>query len=121
MNKLSIGHAAEKIAFDYEQSLSSKVQKRIVRLVSNNSQVGYDLEVIESIDGEKKFKAIEVKAWNANGHFYITSHEIETLKKLGAHGWIYIVDVNRNRIIKMIQNPFAQSLTLEPISFKCIY
>ena len=122
MSTFGVGRTAEEIALAYERCLAAAGNERFVRLDSSNPGVGYDLEVVGTGGGTgSHFKAIEVKAWNENGHCIVSMHEIETLKKLGNLGWIYLVDVKRERVVRMIQNPFEGSAGLEPLTFKFYY
>ena len=120
MSTHSIGMDAEEIAFAHERCKSID-KDRTVRLVSSNAEIGYDMEVLETVAGKRQLKAIEVKAWNENGHFIVSTNEIETLRALGNSGWIYLVDVKRKRVVREIQNPFATLSDLKPITFKFFY
>lgn len=122
MNNFALGAIAEQIAFEEELVTVPTAYKKNVRLVSDQTKLGYDIESLVEIDGVRKFKAIEVKTWNRDGFFYISSHEISVLKSLGGSAWIYLVDVGKKRIVKKINNPFFDdNIEVVPLNFKAFY
>lgn len=120
MRKIEIGKEAEQIALQYERCQASG-SDRTVRLVSDNPCLGYDIEVLERGPAGSSIKVIEVKTWNRNGYFIITENEVESLSRFGAAAWIYLVDINSERVVKTIQNPFLFQCKLKPINFKYFY
>lgn len=118
MGPLDIGKMAERIAFEYEVCFAKPHLKHLVRDVSQQTALGYDIEAIEETeDGIKVLKAIEVKTWNKEGYFFITQNEVQTLRRFGENGWVYLVDIYHKKVVRKIRNPVKTTGVLVPTQF----
>lgn len=103
VNKLKarekLGQEAELLVLNYEKELfkkNPKMQMQITQVSSSNSNAGYDIKSISSVNGiEFVDKYIEVKAVSEiNWQFYWSRNEIDTAKKLGDKYYLYLVHCN---------------------------
>ncbi len=121
MNSFEAGKEAERIAEMYERArLGLDRSSRFVRLVSHRTTLGYDLESRDDLTGTSKSRFIEVKAVSNEGDIIITEREREVLTSLGDRAYLYLVNLARQTVVKVIQNPFSktQVVNLVPCAYK---
>ncbi|QDK41237.1 hypothetical protein DOM21_07155 [Bacteriovorax stolpii] len=106
MSRKEQGVEAEKIAMTYEKLRLGIELKEKVKYVGNRHGMGFDIQSINS-DTDHGPRFIEVKSSSYGGYVFLTIRELKNLKILGTAAWIYVVDTNIGKIIRMIQNPIA--------------
>lgn len=106
MNKFEVGKLAEGIALDHERSrLGIGRDSSLVQDVSKNTNLGYDIESVDSVDSSPNPRFIEVKAIGRNKNFIISNKELKVLKSLGDMAFIYLVNTTKGIVERIIQNP----------------
>jgi len=116
-----IGEKGEKIALRYEEERVG-AKGKVDHISLRTDRAGYD--IYSKMGKEERF--IEVKASQGEmNEFYITSNEIETLKKLKDSAYLYlvkIIDLKKEiGAVEEIKNPWNTVLekgTLKPVSFR---
>lgn len=130
----AIGDEGEKIAYEHETEKLGKFKKEyaeLVKVVSNEIGLGYDLLSLYPREGRKN-KYIEVKTTKKNYDtgiiipFLMTSNEWNIAKKHGDDYYIYRVIITKDGYtIFAIKNPYVAykngELKLEPITFRIAY
>lgn len=104
-----LGKEAEEIAFYHEIARlgGGKMAKMLVKDVSQDVTLGYDLESFDQPDIDSQPRFIEVKKIGSDGSIMISAHEISQLTLFGERAFIYMVDIRLGRVVRIIQNPFA--------------
>lgn len=122
MNTFEVGRLGEQIAERFERlRLTVDENSNLVRNVSDDARLGYDLESLDTAELPRRPRFIEVKVLNSQGEFIITSNELNVLRTLGPCSWIYLVDLSRSMVVSQIQDPGKEgTLLLQPYSFRAI-
>jgi len=129
-----IGDEGEKIVYEYEKTIVSKIRKdlvHLVKVVSKATSLGYDIISINANEGRRK-KYIEVKTTKKNYEpeveipFIISINEWSVAEQHGDDYFIYRVIITKEGVsIFVIQNPVLRrkegNLIIESIGFKVVY
>jgi len=116
IRKHKLGMLAEQKAFEYEKTINKNVE-----IVSNNFQLGYDIEVRD--DSGSIIKRIEVKTESTNRTFFLTRNELEKSKKFSNY-YIYVVKDpgSNNSSIKCLKSvDIENELTCLPLIYKVFF
>jgi hypothetical protein len=95
----SVGRKSEQIALDFEikrlEAIGFLECNQIVKLVSNDYSLGYDILSKENENEERYIEVKTVKRLNEMLSFHITANEIQKLKQLSNY-YIYIVEFTKS-------------------------
>jgi len=134
-HKRQIGEIGERIAYKYEVEQIQKIRPDklgIVKLVSNDTSLGYDIQSVQFQDVSKK-KLIEVKTTirtfmsesEIMTFFPMSANEWETAKNYGDMYFIYRVFITRDSAqIFVIQDPVkhekSKNIIIEPLQYRVL-
>lgn len=104
MSRSIHGRTAENVALAYERLRLGAKRANQVRYVGDRRGLGYDIQSCEHKDSDLP-RFIEVKALTKDRKFFLTEGERKNLSKLGDRAWLYVVDIDGSRVIRLIQNP----------------
>lgn len=104
MSRIISGRAAEQLAMTYENLRLSKSRILKPKYVGDRRGLGYDIESYNS-ENDPSPRYIEVKSSSFEGSVFFTERERINLLALGKAAWLYIVDVQKRKILKIIQDP----------------
>ena len=107
--KIEKGIEAEEIALQHEYSRLGVGCEgaEFICYVGDDLSKGYDIESPERLSDAKDFRFIEVKALSPDGSFLLTAHETKVLSNLGSKGFLYLVDVDFQRVVNEICDPIS--------------
>ncbi|MDB5224499.1 MAG: hypothetical protein JWO43_121 [Candidatus Adlerbacteria bacterium] len=134
-HKRQIGDIGEGVAYKYEVEQIKKIRPDklgVVKLVSNDTSLGYDIQSVQLEDVNKK-KLIEVKTTIRTfmpeseiiTFFPMSANEWETAKNYGNMYFIYRVFITKDSAqIFVIQNPVeqenAKNIIIEPLQYRVL-
>lgn len=134
-HKREIGDIGEKVVLKYEVEEVTKIRPDklgVVKIVSNDTSLGYDIQSVQFQDVSKK-KLIEVKTTirtfmpesEIMTFFPMSANEWETAKNYGDIYFIYRVFLTRDSAqIFVIQNPVehekAKNIIIEPLQYRVL-
>lgn len=106
MSRMKQGVAAEEIAAAHERLRLGTQGANKMKYVGDRHGMGFDIQSCNSSNDQSP-RFIEVKSASENGYIFLTERERVNLKAFGKSAWIYLVDVQLRKVIKMIQNPVS--------------
>jgi hypothetical protein len=95
-NKEELGLQAEEFVISYERLRLNKDEKEIIHISEINAGAGYDIISFNDDKSSSHDRFIEVKSYEGNPSFYISSNEFKTSERLGEKYYLYLI--NRKKI-----------------------
>lgn len=107
MSRASNGAIAEEIAIAHERLRLNMADRSVPKYVGNRRGIGFDIQSVNS-DEDNAPRFIEVKSVTERGTLFLTKREILNLRALGSFAWLYLVDIRKKRVVKVIQDPVGR-------------